>query len=108
MSAIGSARARGPEMWSDIGALGPGSVDLVGGLGQQRSQGGVGEGLRGVRAVQYLLEGRVDALGFADLLPRPAVVPRVGGGRLLRAEDERLQHRPVREPVVALGVPEDD
>src|SRR5881275_2617884 len=29
MSAIGSARARGPEMWSDIGVLGPGSVDLV-------------------------------------------------------------------------------
>src|SRR3982751_814249 len=25
MSAIGSARARGPEMWSDIGVLGPGS-----------------------------------------------------------------------------------
>src|SRR4051795_9991485 len=100
MSAIGSARARGPEMWSDIGVLGPGSLDLVGGLGQQRPQSGVLERLRGVRGVQHLLEGRVDALGLADLLHRPAVVPRVGGGGLLRAEDERLQDRPVREPVV--------
>src|SRR3954452_14701139 len=107
MSAIGSARATGPEMWSDIGVLGTGSVDLVGGLGQQRSQRRVGERLRGIRGVQHLLKGRVDAPGLADLLHRAAVVARVGGSGLLSAEDEGLQDRPVREPVVALGVPED-
>ena len=37
MSAIGSARARGPEMWSDMTVLCP-SARLVAGLVQQRLQ----------------------------------------------------------------------
>src|SRR5687768_16342041 len=108
MSAIGSARARGPEMWSDISVLGPGSVDLVCGFVEQRPQSGVLERLRGVRVVQDLLECLVDAPGLADLLHRAPVVPRVGGGRLLRAEDEGPQRCPIRKPLVALRVPEDD
>src|SRR5438270_9937071 len=107
MSAIGSARARGPEMWSDIGVLGLDSVDLVRGLGQQRPQRGVLERLCGVRVVQYPLKRLVDAPGLADLLHRAPVVARIGGRRLLRAQDEGPHGCPVRESCVALRVPED-
>src|SRR5262249_55794926 len=99
MSAIGSASARGPEMWSDI--------ELVRRLFEQRRQRRVEQGLGGPRVVQHALERLVDALRLADLLDRAAVVARVGGGRLLGAEDERLQRRAVRQAVVPLGVPED-
>src|SRR5215218_9773527 len=109
MSAIGSARARGPEMWSDIGVLGPGwsARRLVGGLVQQRPQSGVLQRLRGARVVQHLLEGPVDALSLPDLLHRAPVVPRVGGGRSLRAEHEGPQGPTIGKTLVALGVPED-
>src|SRR3954464_11264775 len=110
MSAIGSARARGPEMWSDIGVLGPGwsARRLVGGLVQEGPQRGVLERLSGVGVVQHSLECLVDALSLPDLLDRAPVVPRVGGGRSLGAEDEGPQRCPIRKPLVALGVPEDD
>src|SRR5215211_2947919 len=66
MSAMGSASARGPEMWSDMG--------LVGGLVEQRLERRVRQRVGGVRVIEHLLEGRVDALRLADLLDRAAVV----------------------------------
>src|SRR3954463_5818208 len=109
MSARGSARARGPEMWSDIGVSVPARrrSRLVGGLVQERPQRGVLQRHLGVRVVQHLLEGRIDALALADLLDRAAVVPRVGRRCALGAEDEGPEGRTVRETLVALGVPED-
>src|SRR4051812_40795422 len=100
MSAMGSDSARGPEMWSDIG--------LVGGLVEQRLERRVPQRLGGIRVVEHLLEARVDALRLADLLDRAAVVARVRGRSLLRAEDEALHRRQVRQAVIALRVTEDD
>src|SRR3954447_9600135 len=79
----------------------------VGGFLQQRLEGGVSQRLRSVRMVEHLLEGRVDALGLADLLDGAAVVACVRRRGLLRTEDERSHCRQVREPVVPLRVPED-
>src|SRR6478735_3253783 len=61
MSAIGSARARGPEMWSDISGL-------VAGLVDQGLHGWMLEDLGGLRMVEHLLERGVHALGLFDLL----------------------------------------
>src|SRR5438045_2896479 len=97
MSAIGSASARGPEMWSDT---------LVRSFVEQRLQRGVLQHLGRGRIVEYPLEGVVDAQGLADLLDRPRVVARVGGGGLLGAEDECMEGRHVRQALVAFRMPE--
>src|SRR3954453_4660229 len=97
MSAIGSASARGPEMWSDT---------LVRGFVEQRLQRGVLQRFGRGRIVEYALEGVVDTQGLADLLDRPRVVARVGGGGLLGAEDESMEGRHVRQALVAFRVPE--
>src|SRR3954468_18045058 len=94
MSAMGSDSARGPEMWSDIG--------LVGGLVEQRLERRVLQRLGGIRVIEHLLEGRVDTLRLATLLDRAAVVAGIGGRGLLRAENEGLHRRQVRQAVVAL------
>src|SRR3954451_22676342 len=99
MSAMGSDSARGPEMWSDIG--------LVGGLVEQRLERRVLQRLGGIRVIEHLLERRVDTLRLADLLDRPAVVARIGGPGLLRAENEGLHRGQVRKAVVALRMTED-
>src|SRR5436190_24174657 len=49
-----------------------------------------------------MLERLVDALGLPYLLDGAGVVAGIGDGGLLRAQDERLQRRLVREPVVSL------
>src|SRR3954466_6083533 len=95
MSAIGSASARGPEMWSDT---------LVRSFVEKRLQRGVLQRLGRRRIVEYALEGVVDAQGLADLLDRPRVVARVGGGGRLGAEDECMERRHVRQAVVAFRV----
>ena len=58
MSAIGSASARGPEMWSDIAVLLVAGARLVGGLVEQRLQRRVLQRLGGLRVVEHLLERR--------------------------------------------------
>src|SRR3954470_17331377 len=106
MSAIGSARARGPEMWSDISVSPPPRRDRAGSVGclvEQGPQGRVLQRLGGVRVIQHLLAGRVHALRLPDLFHGAAVVPRVRTRRPLGTEDEGLQRGPVREPRVALG-----
>src|SRR3954451_17925694 len=101
MSAIGSAKARGPEMWSDISSSSRARPDVAawsaGSLVEQRLEHRVLQRLGGLRAVQHLLEGSIDPLGLTDLLHGAAVVPRVGDSRLLRALDERLHRRQVGE-----------
>src|SRR3954464_11107073 len=97
MSAIGSASARGPEMWSDT---------LVRGFVEQRLQRGVLQHLGRERIVEYALEGVVDAQGLADLLDGPRAVARVGGRGFLVPKDERMEGRHVRQAVVAFRVPE--
>src|SRR3954462_7514006 len=98
MSAIGSASARGPEMWSDNE-----QPRLVGGFVEQRPQRRMLKCLSGRRVVEHALEGVVHALCFANLLDRAAVVPGVRHCGLLGAEDECMQSRHVREAFVALG-----
>src|SRR3954447_25772246 len=106
MSAMGSAKARGPDMWSDIG--GPGHRGrLVGGLVQQRLHRRVLEGFGSLRVVEHPLEGGLYPLRLLDLLHGAAVVACVGGRALLGREDERMQRGDVRKSVVALHVPED-
>src|SRR4051794_13440512 len=99
MSPIGSARARGPEMWSDISSSSRTRSDVpgwsLGSLVEQRLEHRVLQRLGGLRLVQHLLEGGVDSLGLPDLLDGAAVVPRVGGSGVLRALDERLHRRQV-------------
>src|SRR3954467_11142964 len=111
MSAIGSARARGPEMWSDISSSSRARPDVpawsVRSLVEQRLEHRVLQRLGGLGVVQHLLEGRVDSLGLPNLLHGAAVVPRVGGSRLLRVLDERLHRRQVGETLVALDLSED-
>src|SRR3954465_15962385 len=97
MSAIGSASARAPEMWSDT---------LVRSFVEQRLQRGVLQRLGRGRIVEYALEGVVDAQRLADLLDRPRVVARVDAGGLLGAEDECMEGRHVRQALVARRVPE--
>src|SRR5216117_2794807 len=112
MSAIGSAKARGPEMWSDtaspqwllVAGLGLGGV---GGLVQQRLQGRLLQRRGGLWIVEDLLERLVHPQGLADLLDRAGVVPRVSGRARLRAQDERLHRRDVWQAFVAFGVLED-
>src|SRR5204862_2548035 len=95
MSAIGSASARGPEMWSDT---------LVRSFVEQRLQRGVLQRLGRGRIVEHALECLVDAQGLPDLLDGPRVVARVGDGRLFGAEDECMKGRHVRQAVVAFRV----
>src|SRR3954447_9933075 len=99
MSAIGSATARGPEMWCDT--LG------VRRFLQQRREHGMLQRLLGCGVIEHALERGVDALGPADLLYGAAVVVRVAGSALLSARDEALDRLEVGQPVVALDVPED-
>src|SRR5215212_6826957 len=105
MSAIGSATARGPEMWWDTKCLPMRSG--VGGFFEQGSERGVLQGLLGRRVVEHALERIVYPPRLAELLDRPAVVAGVAGSGLLRARDELLDRFEVRQPVVALDVPED-
>src|SRR5215211_8304269 len=113
MSAIGSAMARGPEMWSDtaaplsLGLVGARRLGGVGGLVQQRLQGRLLQRRGGLWVVEHLLERLVHPQGLADLLDRAAVVPRVSSRGNLRAQDERLHRRGVWQAVVAFGVLED-
>ena len=79
-------RVRGEAIAPGLGAAGL----HVGGFVQQRLQRRVLQRLLGFRVVEHPLEGRVDALCFPDLLHSAAVVPCVGGRRLLRAEDEHF------------------
>ena len=62
----------------------------------------------GVRVIEDLLEGCIDALRLADLLHRAAVVAGVCGRRLLRIQDEGLQRSQVGQAVVARRVTEDN
>src|SRR5215218_4901244 len=113
MSKLGSAKARGPEMWSDTAAppwlllVGSRRLGGVGGLVQQRLQRRVLQRRGGLRAVEHLLERLIDPQGLADLLHRTGVVPRVSSRGNLRAQDERLHRREVWQALVAFGVLED-
>src|ERR671912_1111816 len=64
------------------------------------------KGLGRLRMIEYLLKRRIHTLSLADLLHRAAVVPCVGGGSLLRAQDERLYCGKIRQSLVTLRVPE--
>src|SRR5918995_5204763 len=113
MSATGSAKARGPEMWSDTAPpqcllVAAWRLGGVGGLVQQRLQGRLLQRRGGLRVVEHPLEGLVHPQGLADLLDRARVVPSVPGRALLRAQDERLHRREVWQAVVPFDVPEDD
>src|SRR5688500_8299605 len=101
MSAIGSARALGPEMWSDMERRGS-VARLVAGFVEQRPHRRVLEQLGSRRMVENLLEGCVDSLGLPDLLHRAGIVPGVRRGRLLGAQDERPDRRQVGEAVIAV------
>src|SRR5829696_5160207 len=104
MSAIGSASARGPEMWSDIAFPVAG---LVGRLVEQRLQRGMLERVAGGGIVQHPLEGVVYPQGLSDLLHGASVIPLIRRRRLLCAEDERLHRLEIGQAVVALDVLED-
>src|SRR5512133_4022520 len=110
MSAIGSAKARGPEMWSDTAAppwlllVGSRGLGGVGGLVQQRLQRRLLQRRGGLRVVEHLLERLVHPQGLADLLHRAAVVPRIGSRGNLRAQDQPLHRRGVWQAFVAFGV----
>src|SRR3954451_4958881 len=106
MSAIGSARARGPEMWSDMAAFAPGGRSVPG-LVRGWLQGWGLQDLGGLRMVQHLLEGGGHPLGLPDLLDRARVVPRIRRCRLLGTKHERSYGGQIREAVVPLHVPED-
>src|SRR5215213_1490656 len=101
MSAVGSAMARGPEMWSDTVAppslllVGARRLGGVGGLVQQRLEGRLLQRRGRLRVVEHLLERLVHPQGLADLLDRAAVVPRVRSRAHLRAQDERLHRRDI-------------
>src|SRR3954468_12699572 len=101
MSAIGSATARGPEMWCDTGRL------RVRGLIEQGRERRMLERVLGRRIIEDALERVVDALGLLDLLDGAAVVARVPARRLLGAEDEGLDGGEVGQALIALDVPED-
>src|SRR5690349_3700979 len=101
MSAIGSATARGPEMWCDTPEL------RVRRYVEQRRERGVLQRLLGRRIVEHPLERLIEAVCLPDLLDRAAVVARVAGRRLLGAQDELLDRLEVRQPLVPLDVPED-
>src|SRR5215211_3538652 len=113
MSAIGSAKARGPEMWSDTAAppwlllVGSRRLGGVGGLVQQRLQGRLLQRRGRLRVVEYLLERLVHPQGLADLLDRAGVVPRVRSRAHLRPQDERLHRCEVWQAFVAFDVLED-
>src|SRR3954466_5031561 len=104
MSAIGSARARGPEMWSDIAPL---SGRLACCLVKQRLQGRLLQCGFGFRIVEHLLECLVHTLSLPDLLHRAAVISSVGSRRFLGAQDERLHRRKVWKAFVPFDVVED-
>src|SRR5512132_1437188 len=113
MSAIGSAKARGPEMWSDTAAppslllVGSRRLGGVGGLVQQRLEGRLLQRRGGLRVVEHLLERLVHPQGLADLLDRAGIVPRVSSRGSLRAQDQRLHRRDIWQAFVAFGVLED-
>src|SRR5215216_4219522 len=113
MSAIGSAKARGPEMWSDTAApsslllVGARGLGGVGGLIQQRLQGRLLQRRGRLRVVEHLLERPVDPQGLADLLDRAGIVPRIRSRSSLPAQDERLHRRDVWQASVAFDVLED-
>src|SRR5512133_3643273 len=110
MSAIGSAKARGPEMWSDTAAppwlllVGSRGLGGVGGLVQQRLQGRVLQRRGRLRVVEHLLERLVHPQGLAALFHGAGVVPCVTARGHLRAQDERLHRREVWQTVVAFDV----
>src|SRR4051812_34924655 len=102
MSAIGSATARGPEMWCDTcGCLG------VGSFLEQRRERRVAQSVLGRRVVEHALERIVDPLRFADLFNGASVVAGVAVRSLLGAQDETLDRVKVWEALVALDVAED-
>src|SRR4051794_29777374 len=104
MSAIGSASARGPEMWSDMDCS---TRRSVAGFVQQRLQRRVLQRLGRVGGIEPLLERRFHPLSFAVLLHGPAVVARVRRSALLRAGDERLHRSKVGKTVVTDRMSED-
>src|ERR1700733_13203006 len=79
----------------------------VRGLVEQWLQRGVPQRVRGTGIVEHLLEGLVHAQRLADLLHRAGIIPGVGSGSDLCAQDEILHRGEVREALVALDVPED-
>ena len=108
MSAIGSASARGPEMWSDMRAVPDGSaVRLVRGLVEQRLQRRVLQRLGGLGVVEDLA-GTPRSPGAPCGSPSPCrrSCARSRGGHL-GAEDEVLDRRQVGQALVALDVLED-
>src|SRR4051794_3038364 len=107
MSAIGSARARGPEMWSDIAPLSGRRRCLVGCLVEQRLQGRLLQCGFGFRIVEHLRKSFVPPLSLRVLFPRPAVISSVGSRRFLGAQDERLHRRKVWKAFVPFDVVED-
>ena len=64
MSAIGSASARGPEMWSDMHHVARVGLRLVRGLVQQGRSAGCCRLLGGLGMVEDLLEGAFTALAL--------------------------------------------
>src|SRR6476646_623466 len=107
MSAMGSASARGPEMWSDMHGLPRLGCRLVRGHVEQRSQCWMLQGVGGLGIVEDLLECVVHRDGLADLLHRAAVVAGVATGGLLGTEDEVLDRLQRREALIADDVLED-
>src|SRR5918995_1786091 len=105
MSAVGSATARGPEMWCDTerrrDALG------VRGFLQQGRERRMRQGVLGRGVVEHALERIVDALRLADLLDGAAVVACIAAGGLLGAEDELLDRVEIGQARVALDMAED-
>src|SRR3954452_12903829 len=99
MSAIGSATARGPEMWCDTRS---GVRCFV----EQRRERRVPERFLGRGIVEDALERVVDAPRLANLLDGAAVIAGVPAGGLLRGEDEALDGGEVRQAFVALDVAE--
>src|SRR5215212_3495429 len=107
MSAMGSASARGPEMWSDMYGPRAGLRRLLRGHVEQRPHRGELQRLGGLGVVEDLLEGLVHPGGLPDLFHRAAVVPGVATGAHLGTADELLHRLERRQSVVTLDVPED-
>ena len=60
------------------------------------------------RIVEHALKRLIHPQRLPDLLHRPGVVPLIRPCGLLGTEDERLQRREIRKPLIALGMAKDE
>src|SRR5947208_3643136 len=108
MSAIGSASARGPEMWSDMTSprLVSGDQVSVRSLVEQGPQSRMLQRIGCIRIIEHPLKCRVDPLCLSDFLHRPAIVARIRRGGFLGAKDKTPERRHIRQTLIPVRVSE--